>query len=241
MKPEIILPYSPGTQNEDIEKANSRLSESKSYQDLSTVIVVPTRGGRSLSPRFVSATYSLIKPMNQKVFGPIFIAGMEVGCAFNSAIETILGNPDLAKFKYMLTWEDDNLPPPDGLLKLYESIGDYDVVGGIYWTKGEGGQPMIYGNPKVSPLNFIPQTVIPETLQECNGMGMGFHLWKIDVFRKMKGPWFKTESSWDPATGIKCYTQDLYFYEKLIKSGGKVACDTRVKVGHFDVESNHVW
>jgi len=241
MKPEIILPYLPGTQNEDLEKANARLTAGKTYQDLSTVIVVPTRGGRSLCPRFVSAIQGLMRPMNQQVMGPIFMSGMEVGHAFNAAIEMIQGNPVLSKFKYLLTVEDDNLPPPDGLLRLYESIGEYDVVGGLYWTKGEGGQPMCYGNPKVQPLNFVPQAINPEIVQHCNGLGMGFNLWRMDIFKRMEKPWFETKQSWDPASGMKCYTQDLWFYEKLAKTGGKVACDNRVRVGHLDIEQDHVW
>ena len=55
MKPEIILPYNPGTQNSDLAAAQARLTASQSYKDLSTVIVTPTRGGRSLCPRFVGA------------------------------------------------------------------------------------------------------------------------------------------------------------------------------------------
>jgi hypothetical protein len=241
MKPEIILPYLPGTQNADLKKANDRLTASKSYSDLSTVIVVPTRGGRSLCPRFVSSLNGLMRPMNQACFGPMFMSGMEVGAAFNTAIETILGNPGLAKFKFLLTLEDDNLPPPDGLLRLYESMDKYDVVAGLYWTKGEGGQPMIYGNPKQSPLNFIPQPVQAETVQHCNGLGMGFNLWKMSVFKKLEKPWFETKQCWDPNTGAKCYTQDLWTYERMAKLGMKVACDNRIKVGHLDIEANHVW
>jgi len=241
MKPEIILPYQPGTQNADLKKANERLSTSKSYQDLSTVIIVPTRGGRSLCPHFVSNLIGLMRPMNQQVYGPIFMSGMEVGDAFNSAIEMILGHPQLKKFKYLLTVEDDNLPPPDGLLKLYESIGRFDVVGGLYWTKGEAGQPMIYGNPSVTPLNFVPQSVQMETVQPCNGMGMGFHLWKLAIFTKLPKPWFITKQSWDPGSGVQCYTQDLWAYQNMAQLGMKVACDTRVKVGHLDIDADHVW
>lgn len=241
MKPEILLPYMPGRQNEDLEKANARLTESKSYRDLSTVIVTPTRGGRSLCPRFVQAVSGLMRPMNQQVFGPIYMSGMEVGHAFNSAVEMIQANPVLSKFKYLLTLEDDNLMPPDGLLKLYESIGEYDVVGSLYWTKGECGQPMIYGNPKQQPLNFVPQQVQPETVQPCNGTGMGATLFKMEVFTRLEKPWFETKQSWDPNSGVKCYTQDLWFYEKLIKSGGKIAVDTRIKTGHLDVENDMVW
>jgi hypothetical protein len=241
MKPEIILPYLPGTQNADLVKANDRLTATKSYKDLSTVIITPTRGGRCLTPKFVSCISGLMRPMNQQVFGPIYMSGMEVGHAFNSAIEMIQANPFLSKFKYLLTVEDDNLPPPDGLLKLYESISEYDVVGGLYWTKGEAGQPMIYGDPKATPLNFVPQQVVSETVQRCNGTGMGFTLFNLAIFKKLPAPWFETKQSWDPSTGVKCYTQDLWFYEKLVKSGGKIAVDNRVKVGHYDCEQDHVW
>jgi hypothetical protein len=203
--------------------------------------VVPTRGGRSLTPKFVSCIYGLLKPMNQQIFGPVFMSGFEVGDAYNQAIEMILGHPQLSKMKFVLTSEDDTLPPPDGLMKLYESIGDYDVVGGLYFTKGEDGQPMIYGNPKQTPLNFIPQLVQPESLQHCNGMGMGFHLWKMEVFKKLKPPYFETRQRWDPATGTQMYTQDLATYEQLARLGMKVACDTRVKCGHYCCESNIVW
>jgi hypothetical protein len=241
MKPEIILPYEAGRANSDLEKARSRLTAGKTYKDLSTVILCPTRGGRSLCPRFVNGIIGLMRPMNQMVFGPVFLSGMEVGTAFNSGVEMVLGHPQLQKFKYLLTIEDDNIPPPDGLLKLYESIGPYDVVGGLYWTKGEGAQPMIYGDPNVKPLNFIPQWPQPETVQHCNGLGMGFNLWKMSIFSKLDKPWFETKQSWDPGTGAQCYTQDLWAYERMAKLGMKVACDTRVKVGHLDVENDQVW
>lgn len=241
MKPEIIIPYAPGTQNEDLHKANARLTQGKTYQDLSTVIITPTRGGRSLCPRWVSAMYGLMRPMNQQVFGPIFMSGMEVGAAFSAAIEMILNNPVLSKFKYVLTVEDDNIVVPDGLLKLYESMDQYAAVGGLYWTKGEGGQPMIYGNPNQQPLNFIPQQVQFDTVQRCNGLGMGFTLFRIDLFKTMAKPYFETRQHFDPAKGAECYTQDLYFFEKLAKAGHKVACDTRVKIGHLDVEQDQIW
>lgn len=241
MKPEIITPYAPGIANADVGVANARLTRSKSYRDLSTVIITPTRGGRSLCPRFVSAIMGLMRPMNQQCYGPLFLSGMEVGEAFNAAVEMILGHPQLSKFRYLFTVEDDNLVSPDCLLRLYESIEQFDVVGSLYWTKGECGQPMIYGDPAAQPLNFVPQKVQAETVQRCNGTGMGATLFKIELFRRMERPWFKTLQSFDPGVGSRCYTQDLYFYEKLVRAGGKVAVDTRVKTGHLDVESGMVW
>ena len=241
MTPQIIVPHNIGGSNKDIAAANKRLAESKSYKDLSTVIVCPTRGGRSLCPMFVSAIIGLMRPMNQQVVGPIFMSGMEVGHAFNSAVEMILAHPQLSKFKYMMTIEDDNIPPPDGLLNLYKGIEDYDVVGGLYWTKGEAGQPMIYGDSNNPNINFIPQQPVENTLQRCNGLGMGFNLFRMSCFKKVEKPWFETKQSYNPNEGSKNYTQDLYFYERLIKAGGKVACDTRIRVGHYDIEGEQLW
>ena len=242
IKPAIIVPHEVGAQNVDLGKAQARLDASRSYKNLSTVIVCPTRGGRSLCPRFVSAMQGLMRPMNQQVWGPIFMEGMEVGAAYNAAIDMILANPQLAKFKYLLTVEDDNLPPPDGLLKLYEGTRDYDVVGGLYWTKGDLGQPMIYGDPQMQPLNFIPQRPVENRVQRCNGLGMGFTLFKMEVFKKLPKPWFRTVQEFDPATGgAKGYTQDLWFFETAAKAGVTVACDTRVRVGHMSPETGEVW
>jgi hypothetical protein len=216
-----------------------QILEGKTYQDLSTIIIIPTRG--MIHCKVVSSWWSLITPMNQKAT-KVFAVGMEVGDAYNNMIEQILANPELAKWKYILTMEEDNLPPPDGLLKLYENVDKYDVIGGLYWTKGEQGQPMIYGDPNDSELNFRPQ---PPTMdiQPCNALGMGFTLFKMDIFKdsRVEKPWFKTCNEWDPEKGTKLYTQDLFFFEKIRKLGYKVSCDTRVKVGHLDPNSEVVW
>lgn len=239
----IIVPDVSGYHNRDLKAAGKRLDKSKTYQDLSTVIVSPIVG--DLSPIVVQSWMGMIKPMNQMVCGPIFVKGFEVGEAYNSAIKMILEHPVFSKMKYLCTIEHDNLPPPDGLMKLYESIGEYDVVGGLYWTKGEEGQPMIYGDPKVLPRNYIPQRPVPDMVQPANGLGMGFNLFKLDLFRKMPkeyyGQWFKTLNDFDPMTGARVCTQDLYFYGEAAKHGFKFACDNRIKVGHYDKTTEIVW
>ena len=160
-----------GFHNQDIDKSISRLVRGQTYKDLSTIWITPTRG--SIKPKVVSSWLGLQKPMNQQFFGPLFVENDEVGNAYQKAFEMVLDHSELSKWKYILTVEEDNLPPSDGLLKLYESITDYDCVGGLYWTKGESGQPMIYGDPGVMPRNFIPQVPRPDTVQHCNGLGWG--------------------------------------------------------------------
>ncbi|MEK7569124.1 MAG: hypothetical protein AAB497_03355 [Patescibacteria group bacterium] len=241
VNPQIVVPDYRGYHNQNPEGTNARLEKEKSYRDLSTIIICPTRG--QVPAKVVQAWMGLMRPMNQKVIGPLFAIGMEVGEAYNSMIEMILQNPELSKWKYILTIEEDNMPPPDGLLKLYEHIDEYDVIGGLYWTKGEGGQPMIYGDSKVEPLNFIPQMPTVDGIQQANGLGMGFNLFKLDMFKdeKIPRPWFKTVQEYSPQAGARMYTQDLYFYENAGKAGYKFACDTRIRVGHYDVNTDIVW
>jgi hypothetical protein len=240
MNPQIVMLDPAGFHNKDLDVSADRLEKSKSYRDLSTIIICPTRG--LIPAKVVQSWMGLMRPMNQKVIGPIFAIGMEVGQAYNSVIENILSNPELSQYKYILTVEEDNMPPADGLLKLYESMDKYDVVQGLYWTKGEGGQPMIYGDPLILPKNFIPQVPRLNEVQPANGLGKGFNLFKMDIFRDpdIPKPWFKTVQE-VTAGGARAYTQDLYFYENAAKAGYIFACDNRVRVGHYDVNSDIIW
>lgn len=238
MNPQIIVENLQGFHNASPE-TQDRLFRGKTYKDLSTICIVPSRG--MIPAKVTQCWMGMMPAMNQK-FTRLFMIGMEVGEAYTNAIDFILANPELSKWKYVLTLEEDNLPPPDGLLKLYENIDDFAAIGGLYWTKGEGGQPMIYGDPTDREFNFRPQMPVKE-IQECNGLGMGFTLFKMDIFKdsRVEKPWFKTLQEFDPAKGARGYTQDLYFFEKICKLGYKVACDTRVKVGHYDIEMDVVW
>lgn len=237
-EPRILIGDTVGRNNEDLEKSILRVEESKMYEDLSTIIICPTRG---LFPtRVVQSWMKLMKPMNQTVAGPIFAESMKVDVAYETLIEYILSNDYLSKFKYILTIEEDNLPPADGLLKLYKNMDKYDVVGGLYWGKGENGFPMIFGDTKI-PGDFKPMKPEINTVQQANGLGMGFNLFKLDMFRKVPKPWFKTEEGRDENGMDVGYTQDIYFYKKAALEGFKFACDTSVLVGHYDSRTDIVY
>lgn len=244
MKAQIVTENFAGAHNTGLRV--KRLKKEGAYKDLSTICLIPTRG--QIAAKVVQSWMGLMAPMNQK-FTRMFIMGMEVGAAYEQAIEHIIQHPELSTWKYILTLEEDNMPPPDGLLKLYESIDGgvdgkkYDCVGGLYWTKGEGGQPMIYGDPNTFPKNFAPQVPLQDTVQLANGLGMGFNLFRMSIFKdgKLGRPWFKTLQEFSYGKGASCFTQDLYFYEHAGKQGYRFACDTRVKVGHYDLSSDTVW
>jgi hypothetical protein len=233
IEPQIVTTFDAGYHNQNLSLSVKRLEKAAAYKDLSTIIIIPALG--TLPTKVAASFMNLYSPPNQKRV-VLWALGQEVGEAYTRCIEMILAHPELSKFKYILTMEHDNLPPADGHLKLLQSAEahpEYDCIGGLYWTKGEGGHPQIWGNPK-EPLNFKPLPPDPNGgLVECVGTGMGFNLFRLDMFKddKLRKPWFKTQAD---AGGIA--TQDLYFWADAFKHGHKAAIDCSVKVGHYDYE-----
>jgi hypothetical protein len=77
--------------------------------------------GKNIPVRVAFSHWNLIFPPNQPNFK--FLAmGMEVGDAYNNAIQAILDHPELSQWEYVLTVEHDNTPPADGVLMLIETL-----------------------------------------------------------------------------------------------------------------------
>ncbi len=219
------------------------------YRDNATVVVIPTRG--MVDQRVIQRWLGLIAPMNQK--RAIFFASDndDPGKAYNQMIQMILGHPELSKWKYVLTLEDDNLPPSDAHLRLIESIEqfNYDAVSGIYFTKGEHNMPMAYGDPeefkRTGKLDFRPRDIrealAAGQIMSVNGIAMGCALWKMELYRQIGAPWYVTLNDVVPGKGVVGMTQDLEFCQKARLAGKRFGVDMRVKVGHLDVGSGIVY
>jgi hypothetical protein len=238
MKPQFVIQDFGGSHNKDVEASFNRLQKAGSWKKQRTIVIIPA--GDSIPAKVALSHWNLIFPPNQPVVR-ILAQGMEVGDAYSGAVENILAHPDLSQWEYLLTLEHDNMPPMDGVLRLIERIESnphLSCVGGLYYTKGEGGVPQIWGDPH-DILNFRPQLPDPNGgLVECNGTGMGFNLWKLDMFKdpKLRKPWFRTVAG---AEGVG--TQDLYFWGDAKKYGYRCAIDCSVKVGHYDHVNDIVW
>lgn len=236
-----IIMLGEGRHNEALAESVRRLNESGQWKKQRIVYVIP--GGSTISARTYISHRGLIFPPNNAMT-PLYVENAEVGAAYDEAVAMILANPTLREWEYMLTLEADNLPPQDGVLKLVarlEQQPELDCVGGLYWTKGEGGVPQIWGDPTDPVLNFRPQMPEPGKLVECCGTGMGFNLWRLASLRRlqeqgMPRPWFKTVAD---KTGVG--TQDLAFYMAARKYGFRCAVDCGCLVGHLDVGTGIVW
>ena len=240
MKPELLIQEMPtkGIHNGDTGKTISRLDKAKSWKKQRIIVLLPT--AEMISAKVALSHWNLAFPPNNGV-ARLLAIGMEVGEAYSTAIEQILAHPELSTWEYILTIESDNMPPADGVLKLLERMEaheEYACIGGLYYTKGHGGMPQIWGDPKDPVLNFRPQLPDPNGgLVECCGTGMGFNLWRLSMFKdkKLRRPWFVTQKK----DGVA--TQDLYAWSDFRKRGYRCAIDCSVKVGHFEVSSDTVW
>lgn len=238
MESGLIIQDFQGRLGADMAKTSARLIKSGSWKRQRIIVVLPAD---SMIPAKVALSHwNLVFPPNNGVLR-ILAQGMEVGSAYSAAIEGVLAHPELNNWEYLLSLEHDNMPPNDGILKLLETMEEhpeFDCVSGLYFTKGEGGCAQVWGDPKDPVLNFRPLIPVPDTVMECCGVGMGFALWRLKMFKdeRLVRPFFKTQKD---ASGVG--TQDLCFWTNARKFGHRCAVDCRVRVGHFDASTNVCW
>lgn len=235
---EIIAQDFGGKHGFDLSKTSERLRKDGAWKKQRIVVIMPA--DKLMSVRVALSHMNLIFPPNNAVYRMITV-GAEVGSAYSETIEAVLASPELSQWEYILTIESDNMPPVDGVLKLLKDMDEhpeYACIGGLYFCKGEGGCAHIWGDPKDPVLNFRPQVPIPNTIQECCGSSMGFHLWRMSMFKdeRLRKPWFKTVAGKD---GVG--TQDLYAWSDFRKYGYRTAVDTSITVGHWDEASQTLW
>jgi hypothetical protein len=232
----IVTENEAGFHNEDLERTRARLVEGGSWKRQRIVMVLPS--ANLIHAKVALSLMNLAFPPNQGVFRYL-VLGEEVGVAYSNAVRDILDNPQLGQSEYMLTVEHDNMPPWYGVNKLLEDMEkhpEYGAIGGLYFTKGEGGVAQIWGDPTDPVQNYRPQIPVPNTVQECVGTAMGFTLYRMsmlkDLVEKEGHPLFRT---------VPHGTQDLQFWNMARKHGYRCAIDTGIQVGHIDPSTGFVW
>lgn len=238
MKPQIVVQDFAGHHNSQPDATRARLIKGATWKKQRVIVILPA--GASIPAKAALSHWNLAFPPNNGVIR-ILAQGMEVGDAYSSTIDQILAHPDLSTWEYILTIEHDNLPPSDGVIALIQQMEahpEFVCIGGLYFTKGEGGVAQIWGDPKDPVLNFRPQVPVQGQLVECCGTGMGFNLWRLSMFKdqRLRKPWFKTIAGKE---GVG--TQDLYAWSDFRKYGYRCAIDCSVLVGHYDEAADVVW
>ncbi len=216
-----------GVNNADLETTRTRLIQGNSWKQQKIIVILPSAD--LISAKVALSHWNLQFPANQQVV-KILALGQEVGESYSNALESVLADPNLSKFDFVLTIEHDNILPYDAVIKLLKRMDEHpemSAIQGLYFLKN--GPAQIWGSPENDcVINFRPQPPRADGgIIETYGTAMGATLFRMDIFRdtRIKRPFFKTEPG--------C-TQDLNFWMEIRKYGYRCCVDCDVRVGHYD-------
>lgn len=137
---------------------------------------------------------------------------------------------------YILMYDDDMVLPMDMVQRMLldmEENPEVDVLAplafmrnpphlAVMYTTTEG-YDATYKQPYY--INQIVKKYPKDTLVECDAVGFGAVLIKMDVIKKMKPPYFFSTTG----TG-----EDIYFcYKAKKEANARIFMDTRIKLGHL--------
>lgn len=131
---------------------------------------------------------------------------------------------------YIMMIDDDMISPDDLFEKLYRH--NVDVVAPLAFTRNYPHNPVLYstleGYDPISQKPYFSNQVIKkypkDKLVECDAVGFGAVLIKMDVIRRMPTPYFMSTN----ATG-----EDILFCYNAKKAGARIFMDTSTKLGHL--------
>lgn len=151
-----------------------------------------------------------------------FVIRMQVDQARNAlALKAIEGGYD------RVLWIDSDMSfEPDLLERLSADMEEgWDAVTGLYFKRTFPIEPVIYEHidtetPKAETYWSYPQ----DALFEVAGCGFGGVLVKTEALREQTEP---------PFLPFMHLSEDLSFCVRMAEKGRRIACDSRIKLGHL--------
>ena len=149
--------------------------------------------------------------------------------------------------EYILFIDDDTAPPNNTLISLMSHLDTADddvaVCAGIYTTKDDPVEPLVFKGPGSGPFwRWKYGEIFP-----CWGIGTGCMMIRLSCLSKVPEPWFKDiptiEQADDSVSNILqdvrpgdpfLVGDDLYFCNKLATAGLKVHAHGGVLPVHWD-------
>lgn len=180
------------------------------------VIGIPSMG--TVDWRFASSLMGLRLTEETRV---IWMIHTMIDTSRNNLVQESL--TDLS-YTHLLMIDDDMTFEPDFALRLLKH--DVDIVGGLAFKRRPTYQPCVYKQNKNNKKYF---PILPEVFQEVDIVGTGGILMKIEVFRKMKFPWFFTDYDKDGTH----WSVDFRFCQQAKKNGYKIFVDPKAEMGHI--------
>ncbi len=234
-----------------------------------TLISTATEGW--IRYEWAAARYGQIIPMNWEASG-FDLNYSSIGYSIDDAYNLITKKALDLGVDWLITVEDDVLLPPDCFSKFqkYTKQGDYPVVSGLYYLKGEPTEPLVFrGRGTGSYEKWKVGSKV-----WCDGVPMGCLLIHTSLLKWM---WDHTEdyvtadgiklrkvfetpqyAELDPEVGgylKQAGTQDLYFWDRIMehdvlkKTGWGNVCrkkypllvDTSIFCRHIDRQTGRMY
>lgn len=145
--------------------------------------------------------------------------------------------------KYLWFVDDDTVPPPNTLKRLIyvlDNNPDIAVVGGIYVTKNDPPQPVVFrGMGLGSFWHWKKGDVF-----EVTGMGAGCMLINTEIFKKIGDPPYfpwPTNDSYDSSIPSTSVSEDISFCNKVRATGYRVFAHGAILCDHYDRKTGELW
>jgi len=159
------------------------------------------------------------------------VEGMEGGEArCRIAEEAMRGN-----YKYIWFVDDDTAPPRHAakrLMTVLQQDESVAVCGGIYCTKCDDPEPIVQKKLRDGVFwNWKPGEIF-----DCEGLGTGCMMIRVDALKRIERPWFKTVDTLDYGQGEYKQTDDLYFCKKILDAGMRIVAHGGVLPLHWQAD-----
>ncbi len=197
----------------------------------SVLIGIPTLG--TVRYEWAVARYSQIIPINWQL-AEFAITYSPIGFLVHDAYNVIAEQAVKQGIEWLLTLEDDVLPPQDLFIKIrhYMESRRYPIVSGLYYTKGQPSEPLLFrgrGNGAFHDWKRGDRVMVDGIPMGCLLVHRSILQWCWDhavpytlpngqpgrkVFDTPRRKWQDPETlNWQTQVG----TQDLYWYDWLLK------------------------
>ena len=184
---------------------------------MTTLIAIPAMD--TLPTVTASALLALRQPHEARAQ---FVIRAAVDVARNMlAAEAVRGGYD------RVLWIDsDQTFDPDLMERLSADLDEgWDVVSGLYFSRAYPVEPVIYKSIDAEHRTAERYVDYPrDAVFEIAGCGMGACMMRTDVLARMH------ELPFALMPGV---SEDLSFCVRAQRMGVRIACDSRVKVGHY--------
>lgn len=141
------------------------------------------------------------------------------------------------EFDRMLWLDSDMEFAPDLFVNLSKDMDEnnLDIVGGLYFTRREPSIPVVYqkvgyyhsDDDEVTPVALNYYEYPQDQLFQCEGVGFGAVLVKVDLIKKVQ------KKHGLPFSPILGFGEDLSFCMRVRDVGSEIYCDSRIMVGHI--------